>query len=81
MKQRLSDKLNARLEQYLPEQRLFLKSDDGTRFIRLRPTTQAGILTGGAVLLGWTAVVTAFFLIGAISSNSSREQAANAQHA
>ncbi|TFL17418.1 M23 family metallopeptidase [Jannaschia formosa] len=81
MKQRLSDKLNGRLERYLPEQRLFLKSDDGTRFVRLRPATQAGILTGGALLVGWTAVVTAFFLIGAISSNSSREQAANAQAA
>ncbi|UWQ16361.1 M23 family metallopeptidase [Jannaschia sp. M317] len=79
MKQRLSDKVNARLEQHLPEQRLFLKSEEGTRFVRMRPATQAGILLGGAVLLGWTVIVTSFFLIGAISSNSSREQTARAQ--
>ena len=81
MRQRLSDKLNARLEAALPEKRLFLKSDDGTRFVRLRPATQAGVLAGGALLVGWTAVVTAFFLIGAIASDSAREQAATAQFA
>ncbi len=79
MKQRLSDRVNARLERHLPEQRLFLKSDDGTRFVRMRPATQAGILMGGAVLVGWTVIVTSFFLIGAISSSSSREQTAQAQ--
>ncbi|WP_298433668.1 M23 family metallopeptidase [uncultured Jannaschia sp.] len=79
MKQRLSDRLNARLERYLPEQRLFLKSDDGTRFIRMRPLTQATILSGGALVLGWMVVVTSFFLIGAITSGSSRDQIARAQ--
>ena len=79
MKQRLSDKVNARLERHLPEQRLFLKSDQGTRFVRMRPATQAGILLGGAVLLGWTVIVTSFFLIGALTSNSSRDQASRAQ--
>jgi murein DD-endopeptidase MepM/ murein hydrolase activator NlpD len=79
VKQRLSDKLNARLETILPEKRLFLKSDDGTRFVRLRPATQAGVLAGGALLVGWTSVVTAFFLIDTISASSSREQAATAQ--
>lgn len=79
MKKRLSDRVNARLERFLPEQRLFLKSDDGTRFVRMRPATQAGILAGGAVLVGWTVVVTSFFLIGAISSNSARDQAERAQ--
>ncbi|MEL6587635.1 MAG: M23 family metallopeptidase [Pseudomonadota bacterium] len=79
MKQRLSDKLNARLERYVPEQRLFLKSEQGTRFVRMRPTTQVGILTGGAVFVGWTVVVTSFFLIGAISSSSARDQAERAK--
>lgn len=79
MKQRLSDKLNARLERHLPEQRLFLKSEEGTRFIRLRPMTQASALVGGALLVGWTVVVTSFFLIGAITSGSNRDQTARAQ--
>lgn len=81
VKQRLSNKLNAKLEKVLPEQRLFLKSDDGTRFVRLKPLTQAGTLVGGALLLGWTVVVTSFFLIGAISSGSVRDQTARAQTA
>ncbi|MGB3406537.1 MAG: M23 family metallopeptidase, partial [Jannaschia sp.] len=79
MKQRLSDKINARLERHLPEQRLFLKSEEGTRFVRMRPMMQASILVGGALVLGWTVIVTSFFLIGAISSTSTREQTARAQ--
>ncbi len=38
---RLSYRINLTLERYFPEQRLFLKSDTTTRFIRLRPMTQA----------------------------------------
>ncbi|WGH78209.1 M23 family metallopeptidase [Jannaschia ovalis] len=79
MKQRLSDRLNARLERHLPEQRLFLKSDDGTRFVRMRPVTQFAILGGGALALGWMVVVTSFFLIGAVTSGSTRDQAERAQ--
>ncbi|MEM8849302.1 MAG: M23 family metallopeptidase [Pseudomonadota bacterium] len=78
MKQRLSDRVNARLERHLPEQRLFMKSEAGTRFVRMRPLTQAGVLLGGAVLVGWTVIVTSFFLIGTISSGSSRDQAQRA---
>ncbi|CUH40032.1 Septal ring factor [Jannaschia seosinensis] len=78
MKRRLSDKINARLERHLPEQRLFMKSEQGTRFVRLRPLMQAGVLAGGALFLGWTVVVTSFFLIGTISSGSSRDQTARA---
>ena len=79
VRQRLSDRVNARLDRYLPEQRLFMKSEEGTRFVRLRPLTQAGVLAGGALLVGWTVVVTSFFLFGAIASGSSRDQTARAQ--
>ncbi len=34
---------------------------------------------GGALVVGWTVVVTAFFLIGAITSGSNRDQIARAQ--
>lgn len=54
---------------------MFLKSETGTRFIRLRPATSAAILAGGAVLMSWTIVVTAIFLMDAISSGNQREQA------
>ena len=37
---RVTYRINAAVERRLPEQRLFLKSDTETRFIRLRPATQ-----------------------------------------
>ena len=38
---RIAHRLNSALEHWLPEQRLFLRSGDNTRFVRLRPLTQA----------------------------------------
>lgn len=81
MKQRLSDRVNARLERHLPEQRLFLRSDEGTRYLRFRPLAQAGLLGGGALLLGWTLVVTSFFLLDAVASGDARDQMAQARAA
>jgi murein DD-endopeptidase MepM/ murein hydrolase activator NlpD len=80
----LYDRLNARLERRLPEKRVYLKTeapDGGTRLVRLRPLGQMTLLAGGAALMGWTAVATAFFLIGAISAGDARDQAARAQTA
>lgn len=79
MTSRLIGRLNATLERRLPEQRLFLKSDEGTRFIRLRPLTQAAILSGFGVLVAWTVIVTSVFLIDMISAGNSRDQAQRAQ--
>jgi murein DD-endopeptidase MepM/ murein hydrolase activator NlpD len=72
---RLAYRINAALERHLPEQRLFLKSDTETRFIRLRPATQAIALTGGTFLLAWTIVATAVMLMDQIGAGSGREQA------
>ena len=72
---RLAYRINATLERHLPEQRLFLKSDTETRFIRLRPATQAIALTGGTFLLAWTLVATAVMLMDSIGAGSGREQA------
>lgn len=72
---RFAYRINAALERHLPEQRLFLKSDTETRFIRLRPATQAIALTGGTFLLAWTIVATAVMLMDSIGAGSSREQA------
>ncbi len=84
MRLSLYDRLNARLERHIPEKRLYLKTETpegGTRLVRFRPAGQLAVLTGGAALIGWTAVVTAFFLIGAISAGDARDQAARAQAA
>ena len=71
----LSYRVNAALERHLPEQRLFLKSDIETRFVRLRPVTQAIALVGGTFLLAWTIVATAVILMDSIGAGSGREQA------
>lgn len=67
------------LERYLPEQRLFLRSDTETRFIRLKSTTQAGVFLGVAVLVGWTILATSVLIIDSIGSGSAREQALREQ--
>jgi hypothetical protein len=71
----LSYRLNAALERVFPEQRLFLKSDQDTRFIRLRPVTQAIAAVGGGLLMAWLIVASAILLMTSISAGSAREQA------
>ena len=76
---RLTYRINLGLERYFPEQRLFLKSDTETRFIRLRPATQAVAVAGGAVVLGWTILATSIILMESISAGSGRDQALRQQ--
>lgn len=79
MQGRLGHKLNFVLERYLPERRLFLKSDTETRFIRLKPTTQAIGIAGTTLVVGWTIIATAVLLMDSIGSGSFRDQAARQQ--
>ncbi len=71
---RLSYRVGAALERRFPEQRLFLKSDTETRFIRLTPAVQAAGTVGGALILGWTIVATAILLMDSIGAGDAREQ-------
>ncbi len=71
---RLAFRINTQLERYFPEQRLFLKSDHGTRFVRLRPATQAIALVVGTLGLAWTIVATAIIMMETIGAGSAREQ-------
>ena len=50
---KLAIKTHAFLEHYFPERRVFLKSDNDTRFIRLRPGTQLIALAGSSALVAW----------------------------
>ena len=50
--------------------RLFLKSDTETRFIRLKPATQAIVLGGVALLLAWTVVSTSIVVMESIGSRN-----------
>ena len=78
MASRVLVRLNAALGRFLPEQRLFLKSSDGTRFVRLRPLTQTSVLGIGAVVVAWTVTMTSVVLIDAISGGG-RDQALQEQ--
>ncbi len=74
MLSRVSYRINAAVERHLPEQRLFLKSETDTRFIRLRPLTQAVVLSAGALFVGWTILATAILMMDNIGAGSGREQ-------
>jgi murein DD-endopeptidase MepM/ murein hydrolase activator NlpD len=71
---RFAYRIHLTLERYFPEQRLFLKSDTETRFIRLRPATQAVAVVVGGLALGWTILATAILAFDSISAGSSRDQ-------
>ncbi|CUJ88993.1 Murein hydrolase activator NlpD precursor [Ruegeria denitrificans] len=75
MRTRLAIKLHSMLERHFPERRVFLKSDNDTRFIRLSSETQIFAVAGVAVFVGWTAVATAILLMDSIGSGNFREQA------
>lgn len=79
MTPRIFAPFSAWLERYFPEQRLFLKSQTETRFIRLRPVTQLVALVFGGMALGWTILATAILLMDSISAGTSREQIARQQ--
>jgi murein DD-endopeptidase MepM/ murein hydrolase activator NlpD len=76
---RLTYRFHLTLERYFPEQRLFLKSDTETRFIRLRSGTQVIALVGGTLGLAWTIVATALIMMDTIGAGSAREQSARQQ--
>jgi murein DD-endopeptidase MepM/ murein hydrolase activator NlpD len=76
---RLAYRFHQSLERLFPEQRLFLKSDTETRFIRLRPATQIIALVGGTLALAWTIVATALIMMDSIGAGSAREQSVRQQ--
>ncbi|MDO5659005.1 MAG: DUF5930 domain-containing protein [Paracoccus sp. (in: a-proteobacteria)] len=81
MPQRIANRLNTALENLLPEKRLFLKSDNSARVVRLRPLSQLGAIAGGAVLLGWTIVASSVLAIDLIGAGTTKTETARAQSA
>jgi len=75
LRQPLAHRLNVRLERFLPEQRLFLRSDTETRFIRLSALTQAVAISGSALVVGWTIIASAILLMDAVTAGNVRDQA------
>ncbi len=75
MRTRIAIKIHSMLERHFPERRVFLKSDNDTRFIRLHPSTQLLAFAGCALLVAWAIVATAIILMDSIGSGNFREQA------
>lgn len=75
LRTRLGIKWHGLLEKYFPERRVFLKSDNDTRFIRLRPGTQLLAFAGSSFVVAWAIVATAILLMDSIGSGNFREQA------
>ncbi|NAZ36015.1 M23 family metallopeptidase [Rubellimicrobium sp. CFH 75288] len=75
MTSRLAQRVHAALGRRFPERRLFIRSDDHTRFIRLRPATQLAAWTGSTVLVGWAIIATAIVLMDSIGAGNFRAQA------
>jgi murein DD-endopeptidase MepM/ murein hydrolase activator NlpD len=75
VRSRLTQKLHAALERRFPERRLFLRSDSETRFIRLKPETQAIASLGAGLLVAWTIVASAIILMDSIGAGNFRAQA------
>lgn len=72
---RILVRANQRLERNLPEQRLFLRSDKTTRYVRLRPLTQAIAIGSVASFFAWGVIATSILLMDAIGSGNLRDQA------
>ncbi|WP_068116672.1 M23 family metallopeptidase [Tropicimonas marinistellae] len=75
MRTRTNDRIHNLFERLFPEQRLFLRSDTSTRFIRLRPGTQALVVFGAAATVAWAIVASSVLLMDSIGAGNVREQA------
>ncbi|MEL6643424.1 MAG: DUF5930 domain-containing protein [Pseudomonadota bacterium] len=79
LKNSIVRRMNARIARTFPEQRLFLRSDAETRYIRLTPTTQFIALTGSAFVIGWAIIASAILLMSSLGAGNLRDQALRGQ--
>lgn len=75
MRQRITQRIDRFWSRYFPERRMFLKSDEDTRFIRLRPSVQASVFFVLASLLAWVIIATSILVMDNIGAGNFREQA------
>jgi len=72
---RLVYRLNHALERNFPEQRVFLRSEEGTRFVIVSPLTQVTGWFVSAAFVAWAIIATAVLMMDSIGSGSIRDQA------
>lgn len=69
-------RMNSVLSVYFPEKRLFIQSEDATRYLRFTPLSQLLIGTSTLAALGWMAVATASVVISFVASDARMTQTA-----
>jgi len=62
-------------EKHFSEQRLYLRTDNTTRYLRLTPITQMTLTIGAAIFFGWTIFVSSAFMVSSLTANSDADQA------
>lgn len=78
---RITDRLNAALEHWLPEQRISMQSSGSVRLLRIRPLTQIAAISGLALMIGWTVTASSILAIDVVSQSSVRNAITRSQHA
>lgn len=71
----LSQRFHLMMERWLPEKRLFLRTDHDTRFVRLGPGVQIMTVVCLVLVIGWTIIASAIIMIDSIGSGNLRDQA------
>ena len=75
MKALSSEDASRRRSGIFSEKRIFVKTDAGTRFVRLRGREQVLAVAGCTLLVGWAVAATALLTVQAVEGKASREQA------
>ncbi len=75
----LVHRVNHALERSFPEQRVFLRSEAGTRFVIVSPLMQVTGWFVSAASVAWAIIATAVLMMDSIGSGSLRDQAARDQ--
>lgn len=65
-------RVRATLGRLLPERRLFLRSEDRTRFVRLGPGAQFAAASGLALVVGWSGVASVLVLLDSVGGGNVR---------
>lgn len=67
------------IHRLFPEQRIFVKSDSGTRFFRIGPRQQLLAGAGALALVAWSVTATSFLVIELVQGGGPRDAARNEQ--
>lgn len=72
---------NRLLSRHVPEQRIYMRSDNSTRYVRLSPLFQTVLGATIAVSFCWLIIASSALLVNYISANSEKQQASVLQNA